>query len=166
MFNCNPYIVHWYPFPLGGGILVDHWSTISSYLFVLLFQVSGHGLYLEWHHQVRYWFLIWKPFYSALKKKPLQLFVAVCCEALQLAGIWGTSCDNRSVITSHSINIQYDYLSMYEMSVCWTHTSLFVVYSILPLLRTLILVTYWMLYAYCCKARFMCAWEPIMANSG
>ena len=31
MFNCNPCIAHWYPLPLGGGILVDHWSTISSF---------------------------------------------------------------------------------------------------------------------------------------
>ena len=32
MFNCNPPIAHCYPLLWGGGILVDHWSTISSYL--------------------------------------------------------------------------------------------------------------------------------------
>ena len=31
MFNCNPTIAHWHPLLWGGGILVDHWSTISSY---------------------------------------------------------------------------------------------------------------------------------------
>ena len=31
MFNCNPPIAHCYPLLWGGGILVDHWSTISSY---------------------------------------------------------------------------------------------------------------------------------------
>ena len=31
MFNCNPPIAHCHPLLWGGGILVDHWSTISSY---------------------------------------------------------------------------------------------------------------------------------------
>ena len=31
MFNCNPPIAHCYPLLWGGGILVDHWSTISSF---------------------------------------------------------------------------------------------------------------------------------------
>ena len=30
MFNCNPPIAHCHPLVWGGGILVDHWSTISS----------------------------------------------------------------------------------------------------------------------------------------
>ena len=30
VFNCNPPIVHCYPLLRGRGILVDHWSTISS----------------------------------------------------------------------------------------------------------------------------------------
>ena len=30
MFNCNPPISHCHPLLWGGGILVDHWSTISS----------------------------------------------------------------------------------------------------------------------------------------
>ena len=30
MFNCNPTIAHCHLFLWGGGILVDHWSTISS----------------------------------------------------------------------------------------------------------------------------------------
>ena len=30
MFNCNPPIAHRHPFLWSGGILVDHWSTISS----------------------------------------------------------------------------------------------------------------------------------------
>ena len=29
MFNCNPPIAHCHPLLWGGGILVDHWSTIS-----------------------------------------------------------------------------------------------------------------------------------------
>ena len=32
MFNCNPPIAHCHPLLWGGGILVDHWSTISSFL--------------------------------------------------------------------------------------------------------------------------------------
>ena len=32
MFNCNPPIAHCHPLLWGGGILVDHWSTISSYI--------------------------------------------------------------------------------------------------------------------------------------
>ena len=31
MFKCNPPIAHCHPLLWGGGILVDHWSTISSY---------------------------------------------------------------------------------------------------------------------------------------
>ena len=30
MFNCNPPIAHCHPLLWGGGILIDHWSTISS----------------------------------------------------------------------------------------------------------------------------------------
>ena len=33
MFNCNPPIAHWHPLLWGGGILVDHWSTISSFSY-------------------------------------------------------------------------------------------------------------------------------------
>ena len=32
MFNCNPPIAHCHPLLWGGGILVDHWSTISSFI--------------------------------------------------------------------------------------------------------------------------------------
>ena len=31
MINCNPPIAHCHPLLCGGGILVDHWSAISSY---------------------------------------------------------------------------------------------------------------------------------------
>ena len=31
MFNCNPPIAHCHPLLWGGGILVDHLSTISSF---------------------------------------------------------------------------------------------------------------------------------------
>ena len=31
MFNCNPSIAHCHRLLWGGGILVDHWSTISSF---------------------------------------------------------------------------------------------------------------------------------------
>ena len=33
MFNCNPSIAHYHPLLWGGGILVDHWSTISSLIW-------------------------------------------------------------------------------------------------------------------------------------
>ena len=35
MFNCNPPIAHCHPLLWGGGILVDHWSTISSSIWIL-----------------------------------------------------------------------------------------------------------------------------------
>ena len=41
MFNCNPPIAHCHPLLWGGGILVDHWSTISSFEFILI---------CEWRH--------------------------------------------------------------------------------------------------------------------
>ena len=31
MFNCNPPIAHFHPLLWGGAILVDHWSTVSSW---------------------------------------------------------------------------------------------------------------------------------------
>ena len=34
MFNCNPPIAHCHPLLWGGGILVDHWSTISSFILI------------------------------------------------------------------------------------------------------------------------------------
>ena len=33
MFNCNPPIAHCHPLLWGGGILVDHWSTISNFFW-------------------------------------------------------------------------------------------------------------------------------------
>ena len=36
MFNCNPPVAHCYPLLWGGGILVEHWSTISSSCWCLL----------------------------------------------------------------------------------------------------------------------------------
>ena len=42
MFNCNPPIAHCHPLLWGGGILVDHWSSISS--------SSRNKLY--WLHQM------------------------------------------------------------------------------------------------------------------
>ena len=41
MFNCNPPIAHCHPLLWGGGILVDHWSTISS--FSRKFNKHSHG---------------------------------------------------------------------------------------------------------------------------
>ena len=40
MFNCIPSIAHCHPLLWGGGILVDHWSTISS--FVCYMSVVNH----------------------------------------------------------------------------------------------------------------------------
>ena len=48
MFNCNPCTVHWYPFLLGGGILVDHWSTFSSFLNGYLVAILDFLVY-GWH---------------------------------------------------------------------------------------------------------------------
>ena len=39
MFYCNPPIAHCHPLLCGRNILVDHWSTISSYIWVGL--ISG-----------------------------------------------------------------------------------------------------------------------------
>ena len=39
MFNCNPPIAHCHPLLWGGGILVDHWSTISSFNQSFLYNV-------------------------------------------------------------------------------------------------------------------------------
>ena len=36
MFSCNPPIAHCHPLLWGGGILVDHWSTISSFFELCL----------------------------------------------------------------------------------------------------------------------------------
>ena len=47
MFNCNPPIAHCHPLLWGGGILVDHWSTISSYTHhttKLLGGIRGGGI--------------------------------------------------------------------------------------------------------------------------
>ena len=43
MFNCNPPIAHCHPLLWGGGILVDHWSTISS----LISLPSSGALYIS-----------------------------------------------------------------------------------------------------------------------
>ena len=40
MFNCNPPIALCYPLLWGGGILVDHWSTISSCIYQLWSVIS------------------------------------------------------------------------------------------------------------------------------
>ena len=45
MFNCNPPIAHCHPLLWGGGILVDHWSTISSFFYLYIIingAVSSH----------------------------------------------------------------------------------------------------------------------------
>ena len=41
MFNCNPPIAHCHPLLWGGGILVDHWSTISSSFKKMHLKMSG-----------------------------------------------------------------------------------------------------------------------------
>ena len=40
MFNCNPPIAHCHLLLWGGGILVDHWSTISSSFWCSLSAIS------------------------------------------------------------------------------------------------------------------------------
>ena len=41
MFNCNPPITHCHPLLWGGGILVDHWSTISSCIHFYSHLLAG-----------------------------------------------------------------------------------------------------------------------------
>ena len=50
MFNCNPPIAHCHPLLWGGGILVDHWSTISSWFRWCLGagQATSHYLNQWW----------------------------------------------------------------------------------------------------------------------
>ena len=40
MFNYNPPIAYWHPLLWCGGILVDHWSTISSLFRYLLYMTT------------------------------------------------------------------------------------------------------------------------------
>ena len=40
MFNCNPPIAHCHPLLWGGGILVDHWSTISSFMLYIAMHLN------------------------------------------------------------------------------------------------------------------------------
>ena len=82
MFNCNPPIAHCNPLLWGGGILVDHWSTISSWFRwqLITCAVSSHYLNqcrfignrilrnkLQWHfHQntvisLKMWPAKWQP---------------------------------------------------------------------------------------------------------
>ena len=48
MFNCNPPIAHCHPLLWGGGILVDHWSTISSLLWCIKFELNWIGIERKW----------------------------------------------------------------------------------------------------------------------
>ena len=47
MFHCNPTIAHCHPLLWGGGILVDHWSTISSWFRQWLFAWPAPNHYLN-----------------------------------------------------------------------------------------------------------------------
>ena len=49
MFNFNPPIAHCPPLLWGGGILVDHWSTISSFMFYrTLLAPPCHKHTIDW----------------------------------------------------------------------------------------------------------------------
>ena len=50
MFNCNPPIAPCYPLLWGGGILVDHWSTISSYFCRIIIILLSWLVYYYWCH--------------------------------------------------------------------------------------------------------------------
>ena len=54
MFNCNPPIAHCHPLLWGGGILVDHWSTISSY--IRTHEIQNFDVWLYNLEQVLYRF--------------------------------------------------------------------------------------------------------------
>ena len=76
MFNCNPPIAHCHPLLWGGGILVDHWSTNSSYKSVALVTLIMHVFLLHCSvrndenkaiHSLTHWFLgIWMWFFFLL----------------------------------------------------------------------------------------------------
>ena len=59
MFNCNPPIAHCHPLLWGGGILVDHWSAISSLSL-------SHDDVIKWKHFPRYW-----PFVRGIHRSPV-----------------------------------------------------------------------------------------------
>ena len=65
MFNCNPPIAHCHPLPWGGGILVDHWSTISSFAQKKLQQPQDKGMRwcCLWCWQNKYHLFV-APFYD------------------------------------------------------------------------------------------------------
>ena len=50
MFKCNPPIAHCHPLLWGGGILVDHWSTISSFglVYSLASFFKGRPTWIQW----------------------------------------------------------------------------------------------------------------------
>ena len=65
MFNCNPPIAHCHSLLWGGGILVDHWSTIYSFdLKQVNFWVSGNFLQNAWEEWLTIWHIdvSWLPF--------------------------------------------------------------------------------------------------------
>ena len=49
MFNCNPLIAHCHPLLWGGSILVDHWSTISSCYYLILYNDILCSFVLTWY---------------------------------------------------------------------------------------------------------------------
>ena len=54
MFNCNPPIAHCHPLLWGGGILVDHWSTISSFcLFCFTFLWNDNEILYMYDKKAR-----------------------------------------------------------------------------------------------------------------
>ena len=57
MFNCNPPIAHCHPLLWGGGILVDHWSTISSFFLFIVGNCTSALFVVEmsWWGPILHW---------------------------------------------------------------------------------------------------------------
>ena len=81
MFNCNPPIAHCHPLLWGGGILVDHWSTISSW---------NSYIVVRWHVDSKSDTLCWG---SNISGGPGQYHGCWCHGALQRQGIISHSID-------------------------------------------------------------------------
>ena len=101
MFNCNPPIAHCHPLLWGGGILVDHWSTISSCSLFLRVQLTPAFVQIMSRHRPGY-----KPFSEPMM---VRLLTHICITRPQWVKILTTrafyilSCfgsDNKITVTT------------------------------------------------------------------
>ena len=81
MFNCNPPIAHCYPLLWGGGILVDHWSTISN------FQLPGRHFSVKMpSYQYTIWICMTKINMVIIYKCKTFLWPSYLCNGNPVAG--------------------------------------------------------------------------------